>query len=107
MHPRFPARPGSHHRSAGFQTCCIADFQIGSHPNAPLSQEPVKPERWQRAFVRFSTNAILTLLLFFPFAAHALPASVTNVIQVSQLSSQNPDIACAIHLEGTVLWANS
>lgn len=36
-----------------------------------------------------------------------VPATVTKVAGISVLSSQNPDTACAIHLEGTVLWANS
>ncbi len=35
------------------------------------------------------------------------PAPLTNVLQVSGLSSQNPDTAWPVHLEGTVLWANS
>ncbi|MGH7942280.1 MAG: ATP-binding protein [Limisphaerales bacterium] len=37
----------------------------------------------------------------------ALPLPVTNVVQVSRFSSQNADTAYSIHLEGTVLWANS
>jgi signal transduction histidine kinase len=32
---------------------------------------------------------------------------VTNVAEVSQSSSQNPTNASAVHVEGTVLWANS
>jgi signal transduction histidine kinase len=32
---------------------------------------------------------------------------VTNVVQVSRLSSQNPNTPCFIRLEGDVLWANS
>jgi signal transduction histidine kinase len=37
----------------------------------------------------------------------SVPAPVTNVLEVSEQSSQNPDTAFSIHLEGTVLWANS
>jgi signal transduction histidine kinase len=32
---------------------------------------------------------------------------VTNMVQVGRFSSQNPGTACFVHLEGTVLWANS
>jgi signal transduction histidine kinase len=32
---------------------------------------------------------------------------VTNVIQISQLSSQNPDTAYSVDLHGIILWANS
>src|SRR6202142_2979408 len=32
--------------------------------------------------------------------------SVTNIVQVSRLGSQNPDVGYAFHLEGDILWAN-
>ncbi len=40
------------------------------------------------------------------FAADGDPLSVTNIVQLSSASSQNPDASYAIHLQGTVLWAN-
>lgn len=63
-----------------------------------------------RACTSFRVFFIAFLLLCFSGAwAQSAPLSalVTNVVQLSRLSSQNPERAWAIHLEGTVLWANS
>jgi signal transduction histidine kinase len=55
---------------------------------------------------RFLIPFIAALLICCPYA-FATPASITNVLQVSELSSQNPGTAYSILLEGTVLWADS
>ncbi|HEX3627324.1 MAG TPA: PA14 domain-containing protein [Verrucomicrobiae bacterium] len=50
---------------------------------------------------------LVACLIFISTQAHAQLTPVTNVLQISQLSSQNPATAYSIHLEGTVLWANA
>jgi signal transduction histidine kinase len=34
------------------------------------------------------------------------PPEVTNVVQLSRLSAQNPNVSCRVHLEGDILWAD-
>jgi signal transduction histidine kinase/uncharacterized protein YdeI (BOF family) len=65
-------------RILGFVVCCLIAFGI---PDGFISRAEEAPD----------DSVILPL---------------TNVVQISQLSSQNPRMAYSIRLEGDILWAN-
>lgn len=73
------------------------------NPNVPQAYSSDSPDPFHWSVLL----CIVAFLVSCPSPLSAQPASVTNVVQVSQLSSQNPDTAWPIHLNGTVLWANS
>ena len=81
-------------------------------PNTPQAHPPAlrSPARRGKGGSHppyWSFLPFIATLLFCSPGAQAQPTPVTNVVQISRLSSQNPDSARSIHLEGTVLWANS
>ncbi|HEY1788065.1 MAG TPA: hypothetical protein VGJ73_07915, partial [Verrucomicrobiae bacterium] len=75
--------------------------------SATCDSRAVTPQRSVPTHPSYLPFIAALLLLSSSPALTAQPAPVTNVVQVSQFSSQNPDVAWPIHLEGTVLWANS
>jgi len=68
-------------------------------------------------FIKAFCCSLFCIGLISPFAVRiaegastnislATSTLITNVVQLSRLSSQNPAVSHSIHLEGNVLWAN-